>query len=47
MDLVLADPPYDVPAAEVDAMLASLHANGWVAPGTVVVVERSEPRRRR
>lgn len=40
MDLVLADPPYDVPAAEVDAMLASLHANGWVAPGTVVVVER-------
>jgi 16S rRNA (guanine966-N2)-methyltransferase len=40
MDLVLADPPYDVPAAEVDAVLASLHANGWVAPGTVVVVER-------
>lgn len=41
VDLVLADPPYDVPAAEVDAMLASLDRNGWVASGSVVVVERS------
>lgn len=41
VDLVLADPPYDVPAAEVDAVLASLERNGWVAPGSVVVVERS------
>ena len=40
VDLVLADPPYDVPATELDGMLASLHANGWVAPGAVVVVER-------
>ncbi|WP_328363895.1 16S rRNA (guanine(966)-N(2))-methyltransferase RsmD [Mycobacterium sp. NBC_00419] len=40
-DLVLADPPYDVPAAEVDAMLAQLVRNGWVAPEAVVVVERS------
>jgi 16S rRNA (guanine(966)-N(2))-methyltransferase RsmD len=38
VDLVLADPPY---AAEVDAMLASLDRNGWVASGSVVVVERS------
>ena len=40
MDLVLADPPYGVPPAEVDAMLAGLQANGWVAPGSIVVVER-------
>ena len=40
MDLVLADPPYGVSAAEVDAMLTSLQANGWVAPGSIVVVER-------
>ena len=40
VDLVLADPPYEVAAAEVDTMLASLDRNGWVAPGSVVVVER-------
>ncbi len=40
-DLVLADPPYDVPAAEVEAMLELLARNGWVAPDAVVVVERS------
>ena len=46
VDLVLADPPYDVDAAEVGSMLAVLAAGGWVAPGSVVVVERrtsSEP----
>ena len=40
-DLILADPPYDLPAADVDAVLASLDRNGWVAPGSVVVIERS------
>ena len=40
VDLVLADPPYDVDAAEVGSMLAVLAAGGWVAPGSVVVVER-------
>lgn len=40
-DLVLADPPYDVPVAEVDAMLAALAEHGWVVPGSVVVVERA------
>ena len=40
VDLVLADPPYDVDAAEVGSMLAVLAACGWVAPGSVVVVER-------
>ena len=40
VDLVLADPPYDVDAAEVGSMLAALAAGGWAAPGSVVVVER-------
>ena len=39
-DLVVADPPYEVPNAEVEAVLAALTDNGWTAPGTVVVVER-------
>ncbi len=37
-DLVVADPPYRTPAAEVDAVLAALL--GYLAPGAVVVVER-------
>ena len=40
VDLVFADPPYDVPTAEVDAVLDALHRDGWVAPGGVVVIER-------
>ncbi len=40
-DLVLADPPYDVPAADIDTLLGLLDRNGWVAPGAVVVVERA------
>lgn len=39
-DLILADPPYDLGAAEVEAVLAALDRNGWTAPGTVAVVER-------
>ena len=39
-DLVVLDPPYDVPAATVDGDLAALTA-GWLAPGAHVVVERS------
>lgn len=38
--LVLADPPYDAPAAQVEAVLAGLASHGWVGPGSVVVVER-------
>jgi len=30
VDLVLADPPYDIEAAEVDAVLAALTTHGWV-----------------
>jgi 16S rRNA (guanine966-N2)-methyltransferase len=41
VDLVLADPPYDVDAAEVDAVLADLVTRGWVCEGAVVVVERA------
>ena len=41
VDLVFADPPYDVPAAEIAQMLAALVDGGWVAAGTVVVVERA------
>ncbi|MDT7761647.1 MAG: rRNA (guanine966-N2)-methyltransferase [Mycobacterium sp.] len=38
--LVLADPPYAVPAAEIEQMLVALVDGGWATPGTVVVVER-------
>ena len=41
VDLVLADPPYDIEAAEVDAVLAALTTHGWVHEGTVAVVERA------
>ncbi len=40
-DLVLADPPYAVPAAEVLGVLGALVAGEWLAPGAVVAVERS------
>ena len=40
VDLVLADPPYDVEATEVGAVVAALDRNGWTRSGTVVVVER-------
>ena len=39
-DLVFADPPYDMPAAEVDSMLALLDSD-WVSAGSIVIVERS------
>lgn len=40
-DLVLADPPYDVDATEVEDVLAALAAHGWVRHGSVAVVERA------
>ena len=39
-DLVLADPPYALPAAELDGVLADLVTHGWLAAGAVVVLER-------
>ena len=40
VDLVLADPPYDMPVDGVNAMLAALPAGGWTTENTVVAVER-------
>ena len=39
-DVVFADPPYPLPAADVDADLRALCDHGWLADGAVVVVER-------
>ncbi|RAV14493.1 16S rRNA (guanine(966)-N(2))-methyltransferase RsmD [Mycolicibacterium sp. GF69] len=41
VNLVFADPPYDVEAAEVESMLSLLSERGWAQAGTVVVVERA------
>ncbi len=38
-DLVLADPPYAVPTAEIEALLGRL-AGGWLSPQGIVLVER-------
>lgn len=40
VDLVLADPPYDIEPADLTEVLAALDRRGWVRPGSVVVVER-------
>jgi len=40
-DLVFADPPYGLPDAELDVILATLAERGWLAPAAVLVVERS------
>jgi 16S rRNA (guanine966-N2)-methyltransferase len=39
-DLVFVDPPYDTADEDVTAVLASLMAPGWLAPGAIVSVER-------
>jgi 16S rRNA (guanine966-N2)-methyltransferase len=40
VDLVLADPPYEVSTATVAALLSDLLSHGWTATGAVAVVER-------
>lgn len=40
MDLVLADPPYELSGADVETVLAALADHGWAGSGTVVAVER-------
>lgn len=40
-DLVFADPPYDVTAEEVEALLDRLAEPGWLSPGATVSIERS------
>lgn len=39
-DLVLADPPYELAAAELVQVLAALATAGWLAPDAIVVLER-------
>src|SRR5262249_15154320 len=39
-EVVFADPPYDVPGERIDEVLEAL-AKDWLAPGAVVVIERS------
>jgi 16S rRNA (guanine966-N2)-methyltransferase len=41
VDLVLADPPYDVETADVHAVLAALTTHGWTHEGTLAVIERA------
>jgi 16S rRNA (guanine966-N2)-methyltransferase len=46
VDIVLADPPYDLQTSEAHAVVTALTGYGWVRVGTVVVMERaanSEP----
>ena len=38
---MLADPPYDIDTADIDAVLADLITHGWAREGTVAVVERA------
>jgi len=40
MDLVFADPPYEMTTVEVETVLNALRDGGWVGSGSVVVVER-------
>lgn len=40
-DIVFADPPYLLPAAELRAVLTGLHRSGWFAEQAVLVIERS------
>lgn len=40
-DLVLADPPYDLAVADIEAVLAVLGPRGWAHRGTLAVVERA------
>ena len=40
-DLVLSDPPYDLPNSAVEADLLALLAGGWLAADALTVVERS------
>jgi 16S rRNA (guanine966-N2)-methyltransferase len=40
-DIVFADPPYAMPAADVTEVLNMLTEHGWLAPGALVVIERA------
>jgi 16S rRNA (guanine966-N2)-methyltransferase len=40
-DLLLVDPPYELPDAEVAGWLSAAAEHGWLAEAATVVVERS------
>ncbi|MFY1669086.1 16S rRNA (guanine(966)-N(2))-methyltransferase RsmD [Plantactinospora sp. WMMB334] len=40
-DVVFADPPYAVPDSELALVQAALRDHGWLAPGALLVLERS------
>jgi 16S rRNA (guanine(966)-N(2))-methyltransferase RsmD len=40
VDVVFADPPYEVSTADVEVVLAALVDGGWPAPGATAVIER-------
>jgi len=40
-DFVFADPPYAVSNTDLERILAALVTHAWLAPGALVVVERS------
>jgi 16S rRNA (guanine966-N2)-methyltransferase len=42
-DLVLCDPPYELPDADLVTVLDGLHDPAWLAAGALVVVERPGP----
>jgi len=39
-DLLVADPPYALPAESLHAVLAALAGNGWLADGALLAIER-------
>jgi 16S rRNA (guanine966-N2)-methyltransferase len=41
-EVVFADPPYAVVEEEITSMLVALVDHGWLAPGAIVVIERSK-----
>jgi 16S rRNA (guanine966-N2)-methyltransferase len=40
-DLVLCDPPYELPDTELEVVLGRLTGGGWMAPGAILVLERA------
>jgi 16S rRNA (guanine(966)-N(2))-methyltransferase RsmD len=40
-DVIFADPPYDLPDDDLASVLATIGANGWLAPDGLLVIERS------
>jgi 16S rRNA (guanine966-N2)-methyltransferase len=40
-DVVLVDPPYELPDAEIAGWLRAAEAGGWLSDDVVVVVERA------